>query len=361
MISPVYLAVLFAIVFLGQAAENNFTTVKRPDGTTWKKPSRDVAVFLSVILTLFAGFRYGVGTDFWAYYLWDTPSWSEVVKLIVGFHEGAFALLVKLANLFDANGQRTILVTSAVIVCLYCSAIYKYSSSYMLAMLLYLLMGEWQGSFNAVRQYLASAILFAGHRYILDRNLRKYLLVVFIAALFHRTVVVMVLPYFLLTRKPDQTQLALLAIGAILLRFSYGFLFDAVGEIRGDEIDMYSEEYYTHSVNKLRILTVFIPTLIYLLQCQKENLTKEQVFYINAIFFNSFCMLATSGSAYLARMSIYTTATVIIGYGRLFPLIASENNRRTTKYIVVAMYFVYWLYSLRIGNGDRFHLNFDLL
>ncbi len=360
MISPVYWSVLAATAILGNIAETEATPVKRPDGTIWKKPNPSPAKALTVVLILVAGLRYYVGTDFLAYYEWPALPWTGVFRSILELKEGGFALLVKISRSFGDKGQHLILSSAFITVLLYCRTIYKHSDSYMFSMLLYLLMGEWQGSFNAIRQYLGAAFIFSGHRYILERNFRKYCLFVFLAMMFHKTAVVMVIPYFLLSRKPSHGQLALLAIGAIILRFSYGFLFDVVSEIKGEEMDMNADEYYTHNVNILRILVSFIPVFIYLLQCKKTDHTKEQDFYINVIFFHSFCMLATMGSAYLARIGSYTNAAVTIAYGVLFQMVPNDNNSRTTKYLVTGMYFFYWLYSLRVLNDGLFRFNFKL-
>ena len=360
MISPVYWSVLSATLILGNIAETEATRVKRPDGTIWKRPNPSPAKFLTIVLVVVAGLRYFVGTDYLAYYTWPPLSWPGVLRAFLQLREGGFALLVKLSRSFGDEGQYVILSSALITVVLYCRTIYKYSDSYMFSMLLYLLMGEWQGSFNAIRQYIGAAIIFSGHRFILERNFRKYCIVVFLAMMFHKTSVVMILPYFLLTKKPSHGQLALLAIGAVILRFSYGFLFDVVSEIKGQEMDMYADEYYTHNVNILRILVSFIPVFIYLLQCKKTDHTQEQDFYVNIIFFNSFCMLATMGSAYLARIGSYTNAAVTIAYGSLFQMVQNDNNSRTTKYLITAMYFFYWLYSLRILNDGLFRFNLKI-
>ena len=336
------------------------TRVKRPDGTIWNKPNPSPVKILATILILVAGLRYWIGADFPAYYEWEPVPWPDVFRAIVGYHEGGFALLVKLSRSLDNNGQHLILSCSFITIGLYCLTIYKHSASFQFSILLYLLMGDWQGSFNAIRQYLGAAVLFSGHRYILERDYRKYFLIVLIAASFHKTALVMILPYFLLTRKPSHGQLALLAVGALVLRFSYGFLFDVVSEIKGQEVDMLADEYYTHNVNIFRVLVACVPILVYLLQCSKTGHTKEQEFYVNIVFFHAFCMIAAMGSAYLARIGAYTNAAVPIAYGALFQLIPKQTNRNGVKSLAVILYFLYWIYSVRALDGGEFHFNLDI-
>ena len=40
--------------------------------------------------------------------------------------------------------------------------------------MLYIFIGAWHGSFNGMRQYLAAAILFSGHRFIKERKFKEY-------------------------------------------------------------------------------------------------------------------------------------------------------------------------------------------
>ncbi len=358
--SPVYWYVLLCVLFFGHMAETHSPIVIRRDGSIWRKPSLFPAFILSLVLILVAGFRYYVGTDFGTYYEWYVPSWSQIFYNIFYFHEGGFSFLSKIANLWGRNGQNLIFLSSLITVGLYCRTIYKYSFMYLSAVLLYLFIGEWQGSFNAIRQYIAAAILFAGHRYILQRRLRKYIVVILLASLFHKTSIIMLIPYFVLTKKPNHAQLVRLAIGAIAIRFSYGFVFDAVEELKGDELSVEEDPYLNANVNPLRILVAFIPVGIYTLMCPKVFFTREQVFYINACLFHSFTMLAAAGSCYLARVGSYTSAMTIIGFGTLFQMIEKKRNRQATILIVLALYLFYWLYSLHIVSGGNFQFNFDV-
>ena len=358
MISPVYFSVLSAVIAFGWLAESDSRSYTRPDGTLWDKPNRTAATSLTCILIFVAGFRYSVGTDFPAYYTWPKYSWFGVFTTIVTFQEGGFHFLATLSKTIWSSGQSVIFFSSLVTVGLYCRTIYRYSSMYFLSMLLYLFMGEWQGSFNAVRQYVAAAIVFSGHRLILEQNIRKYLGVIFLAALFHKSAIVMCLPYFILTRKPSHGQIVLLALGAIVLRFSYAQVFDVVGELKGTEMNVEGDEYLSNDVNTFRILVAFIPVAVYLLQCRKTGHTKEQDFYINALIFNAFTMLAAAGSCYLARIGAYTNATSIIGYGSLFSLIDDEKNRKTTMFGLLAMYLIYWYHSVRILRNGTFEFGF---
>ena len=249
---------------------------------------------------------------------------------IISFNEGGFSLLTNLSRMVWNDGQSLIFFSAIITVGLYCWTIYRRSSTYLLSMLLYLFLGQWQGSFNGIRQYLAAAILFSGYHFILEKKYLQYGLIVFAASLFHKSAMVMVLPCFLFSRKPDMKQIAILAFGSIVLALSYDTIFRIIGAAKGKTMILEEGTYRTNDVNPLRILIAFIPVLIYTVLCDKEHHTREQDFYINAFFFNAFAMLTSMGSTYLARIGIYTNSLLIFGYGSLLQLIRDDMSKKVT-------------------------------
>ena len=359
--SFVYIAVLAAVLFLGNLAEKHPILQVRRDGAWAIKPDTGSAVLLSAILILVSGCRYRVGTDFMAYYRWRVTDFSVVWNAILHLKEPASTTLAYLSRLLYDDGQTFILLSAFITVGLFCRTIYKYHSMYLLSMLLYIFIGTWQTSFNGIRQCLAAAVVFAGHRYILKRDWLRYGIVLFIAFLFHGTAIIMVIPCFIFNREADITQLVLLAIGSIIIRFSYGIIFSLIGSFKGKMMDLEGEAYLTNSVNIFRVLITFIPVAVYVIMCRKTGHTKEQTFYINAIIFNAFSMLAGMGSTYFGRVGIYTGAAVSLGYGYLFQLIDDERSRKITIYLVMAIYLAYWLYSLQAGGIANYRSFFSNL
>lgn len=358
--SIVYFAVLAVVIALGSAAEANPKSCLTRKGI-YIRPDPGAALILSVVLILVCGLRYRVGTDFMAYYRNRVTDLNVVWRSLITFKEPGIKILSFLSHAIYDNGQSLIFLSSLITVGLYCWTIYRYHSMYLIAMLFYLFLGDWQGSFNGVRQYLAAAILFAGHRFIPDRKLWQYCLVVFAATLFHTTAIVMILPYFLFNRKPDITQLVLLTVGAVVIRFSYSIIFNLIGSYKGSAMNVEGDAYLTNDVNILRILVAFIPVGIYIFFCQKDKQTREQDFYINAVFFNAFSMMAGMGSTYLARIGIYTSAAMVIGYGHVFQLIEDEKTRKIVIYVAMGVYFLYWVYSLQNGSLTPFRWCFEYI
>ena len=358
--SIVYWAVFAATVIFGGMADAFPKTRIRKKGNAVTRPNPVSVLLLALILILVSGFRYQVGTDFMSYYLWEVEDWNEILGSMVSFQNGGFELLARLCRLVFDHNQTLIFVSAFITIGLYVLTICRKSPSFLLSMLFYLFLGQWQGGFNGVRQYLAAAILFAGHRLILEKKLWQYTLVVIAATMLHFSAAVMIIPYFLLNRKADVTQLVLLAIGAIVIRFSYDFIFSVIGSIKDKTMDL-DRVYLSASVNIFRILVAFVPVILYLILCRKDNLGRERNFYINVLFFHAFSMLAGMGSAYFGRIGIYTGAAVTVGYVHLFQLIEDERSRNITVYAVLVGLFFYWIYSIYAGGIGNFQWIFNNL
>ena len=356
--SVVYWSVLLAMVVFGSTADAFPKARIGRNGRIHLRPELVSVIVLALILMFVSGFRYQVGTDYMNYFRWSVGDWGDVFHDIFTFQEGGFSLLTKLSRLVWDHGQSLILFSAILTIGLYVFTICRNSPSFLLSMLFYLFLGQWQGGFNGIRQYLASAILFAGHRLILNKKLWKYLLVVLVASSFHVSAIVMVIPFFLLNRKADMTQLVLLALGAIVIRISYDFIFSVIGSVKDKTMDL-ENAYLSTNVNIFRILVAFVPVILYLIQCRKDNLDREQNFYVNALFFHAFSMLAGMGSAYFGRIGIYTGATVTIGYVHLFRLIEDERSRNITVYAVLVGLLFYWIYSVYAGGISNFQWIFN--
>ena len=349
--SYIYWLVLFSVLTLGKAAETYPKLHADRNGKYSILPDTGAVIILSMILILVSGLRYNVGTDYFVYYRWSIKEWHQVWDKLLSFKEGGFALVAMLSRLIYNHGQSLIFLSAVITVGLFSWTIYKYSIMYLISILLYIFIGEWQSSFNTMRQCMAAAILFSGHRFILDRKLWQYSLVVLAASMFHITALIMIIPYFLLNRKADLVQIIILTLGAVAIRFSYDIIFSLISGYKERVLNS-NQSYMSNGVNIIRILVSFIPIVIYTVLCKKNNQTKEQNFYINALLFNAFSLLAGMGSKYFGRVAIYTGAMVTIGYGHLFQLIDDERTRKITAFVVMLMYFIFWLYSLNVSGRD---------
>ena len=294
------------------------------EGVTQKRKKSGVTkffLFLTTFVLIFvAGSRYYVGTDYGAYYKGLTTFAPRLKEAVKSFDEPGLPFLATVVLWFTNDGAWFIMTCAALTIGLFMITIFKNTESYIMSAMLFTLI-VWNGTFNGVRQYLASAILFCGHRYIFEKKLIKWLLVVLLASCFHISAVVMVVLYFLLRNKIRIRNVLLLALGTFIVSANYDKIFSFIGLLKDSEIGV--SDYMVNSVSALRILVSCAPAIAVLFIYIQKDANAEETFYINSLIIHGAAMVAASNSTYLARIGIYSSPFVCVALPRLFHL---KNN-----------------------------------
>lgn len=322
---------------VGKKTQNNIEKNKQ------KRNNNLLFVFLTAtILICVAGLRYRTGTDYWQYDLNYSNYVKEWWNALIHYDEPGIKIVAKLSSLIYNDSSTMFFLSSAITVGLSVKTISKYSNMFAFSALLYILMGNWAGFFNGVRQYLAGAIIFAGHRFIIERKLFKYILVVLAASAFHISALVLIFLYFVPFKKLSFVKVVSLFAGSILLLLSYDYIFSFIGILKEETITVeYLGPYAERSVNFLRIAVAFAPLLLYSILPQKRKIKKDEWFYVNMIFINAALLLASSQSAYLARVGIYTNIFLTLSLPKLLNF-KDKKLSLLMKFLITSLYFIYW-------------------
>jgi len=292
------------------------------------------------VLIFVAGFRFSVGTDYWGYYRAYDRYINQFWISIITYDEPGIKLIAKLSSYVYNNPATLFFFSSLITVGLSVKTISKYSDMFLFSILLYFLIGPWYGSLNGVRQYLALAVLFAGHRFIIERNIKKYALVVLLAGSFHITALLMIVLYFIPLKKLKLKHILVMIAMTLLILASYGMVFKLVGTLKNEAIIL--NAYMTTRVNILRVLVSLAPVILYVfLRLKKTAFSKTDYFYINIMFVNVAIMFATLNSAYLARFGIYTNIYVVLG----LPVLLRNKNISNAVLLRIFAIICYSLYG----------------
>lgn len=303
------------------------------------------AFVTTVILILVGGLRYRVGADYGnyiaTYELRKEIWWSYVKKM----DEPGIAIICKVSSIIYDNYSTMFFICSLITIGLFMNTIKKYSYSYVFSVLIFIFVGTWAGSFGAIRQYLAAAVLFAGHRYIYRRKLLRWIIVIIIAMQFHRTAIVMLPVYFIATQKINIRTICILFVSVIAIRFSYDYILDTMSFFKG--VDQSDYSYMQTKVNIFRILVACAPILFYFIiyrRYHKED-NSETEFYNMMLFVNAALLIGTSNSAYLARVAIFTETYAVFALPRMIAR-ESAKDRKIYKIIILGAYFLYFTYQI---------------
>lgn len=322
-----------------------FSLKTNPDGSPLrKKPlGTKICLFLTAAVLIFvAGCRYYVGTDFGAYYRGLRIYAPRLKEAVQHYDEPGLPLLATIVKWFTNDGAYLIFTCSLVTIGLFLLTIYKNTDQYLMCSMMFLFL-IWDGTFNGVRQYLASAVLFCGHRFIFEKKPWKWFLTVFLAGCFHISAVVLAVLYFLLRNKVNVKNIILLTLGTYLVSANYDQLFSLIGLLKNETMVM--NTYATRSVNVLRIMVSSSPAIVSLILYLGKEKTEEQTFAVNALVIHAAAMLAASNSAYLARIGIYTSPFVVLYLPKLLRL---ENKYVETliRVGVLILYAICWVVDI---------------
>ena len=354
--------VTLALVALAAAIASQYRSVRivQKDGRiTYGGGSmyRTQVLIAALVLILVSGLRYNVGTDYMAYSRSYESRAASFFSDLLHYKEPGLGFLSWIGHFFTKDFVAEFILTAMVTVGLNVRTISKYSDSFVFGLLLYVLIGAWHNAFNGIRQYLAAAVLFAGHRYLYDRKLIKYLLVVFLASLFHTTALVMVPVYFLVGRKITFRNIILILISIIIIRYSYDYLFSIMSFLKGSDQSGY--EYMQQEVNIFRIMVTIPPIILGFCTPKAFRNRPENAFYLSLLLVNAGFMIGTANSAYLARVGIYTEIYAALA----IPRFVRGFNRTIQNFLTGAtllLYSVFWAFEIASRSSlKHFHWIFS--
>lgn len=294
-------------------------------------------------LAVVSGLRYYVGTDFGAYYNGYQRWYTEFETRWKAWDEPGLSTIAKVLYPISTDGGTFIFATAAITVTLFVFTIAKNTDTFFFCTVLYMCIG-WTGCFNGVRQFLASAVLFAGHRLIYEKKFIKFCILVFIASSFHITALIMLPMYFLISKVLDLKKIVFILISGVAIIYSYDFFFEIVGVLKDSETGGADTNYAQTEIHPLRIAIAFAPIILYFfLLFQKKGFTGTENFYMGFIFVRAALIFGTSNSAYLNRASIYFAPYICLGLSLLvqkFP----KNQQFILKGIILILHIIVWIY-----------------
>lgn len=354
----VYVYVYLAVTILTFQAEKSDYRPPRlsTNGKVRHKRSTRTLIFLSAAILIFvSGFRHAVGTDFYHYYFFQRITFQKVLEHLKDLDEPIQPLFYYVIQRFTADRWVPILAFSAFTTGLAIKVIRDNTNKLCMSILLYLFLGCWTDSFNAVRQCMAASILFCGLPYLKNKQFAPYCAVVLLAFFTHRSSVVMIVPYFVLHNKINIRNILLLIIGTVVVLLSYSRLFSFTEAVLQQGTLSSDIAYYHTGVSIARVLAAAAPAVYFLLFYSGAVLDDEKVFYLNITVIHATLMLVTIRSAYLARVSLYTAPFLAVAIPKLNSGLHNRNRKLGSTGMFI-LYSAYWFYDIYAHSDlNQFH------
>lgn len=312
-------------------------------------------VLFLIIVILFSGLRFGIGTDFKRLYMLYSglKSLSFFTIIQFGFEDYEFIKwLIVALNLKIFKCVQTIFFSLSImfILPLY-KTLKKNSYNYQFSLLLVILLGFYLSSFNTVWQMSAVSITFWAIADLLDNNYKSFVLKVIIAAGLHSSVL-LILPILIVVKllKLNRKSTVLIIIVTIIVCY--------IGINQLSFIFNLNSAYATYTTYKSSNIGLYLQALFWALFCiffylyRKEliKLDKKNEYYI-LLFLVSECMLIIGiQNIMIDRVATYFKIFVI--YLIPYLTISTKINEKMIKsYLLIILLVIWFSFYLIFYNG----------
>lgn len=323
------------------------------------KTYNNIFIFIALSsLILVAGLRYYVGTDYGTY----RGIYSNAPNVILNKEtsEIGFIILCKFLHYITSDPQIMFLVTSIITYTCIVITLKNKSNVFELSMYLFITTYMYYSSLNVLRQWIASAIIFTGIQFLIDRNWKKYFLIVIIASLFHTSALIMIPIYFIVNHKfISKKNLIIISVFASIFIFYSGFLEVFFEFLEGSKYSNYQAEFIhtDRGVNILRVLVYICPILVAFVFYNNINydFDKEVDIIMNLSLINMLMMVISYKHAYFARLCILFDPYYLLLIPKFLNL-GDKKLNRIIYYVIIISYFAF-SYSLLVA-GDAGVINY---
>ena len=307
-----------------------------------------LAVF--TILFLLSALRLEVGNDYETYvdtfheiyvggYVVTEPLFNAIVKLLYVLSGGENYLLV-----FGGFAFATIWI--------FLKAMYELCDDFPLAFFLFMTLGIYFRTFNTVRYYFVLAITLYSFRYIFRKEYGKFLLLIVLAAFFHKSVLVVIPIYLIANMKWKKWYVAVLSVGAATMVLFQDIIMKIALELYPSYKDTIYLETETGLAGNLMSILRCMAVLVLAFLCYKESWKEDEKnrFYMKLNFLAILLYLCGSFLPLVGRIGYYLITSQIL----LIPAILGSIKDTKKKKILTAMVLLacvgYFLLFLKSAN-----------
>lgn len=344
-----------AIVYIFSFFSRYFA-VSAPTNITYVKPNKLMVFVVILCLVLVSGLRNNIGDTFFYMHAYSITNFNW--EFILSNKDIGFGILQMVLQQVSADPQLLVFVTAFITNLLIVLVLYKYSRLFELSLYVYITGGMHLVSMNGIRQFLAGAIIFAGTKYILEGNWKKFIIIVLIASTIHQSALIFIPIYFLIREKAWSKTTFILLFSSVLVVIGFnqfsGAFYAAIEET---QYGNYSE-FHEGGTNIIRVIVYAIPIILaYFGRDKLKELFPKSDPIVNLSILGLVFMIISLQNWIFARFIIYfgLYQLILISWvTRLF----TDKNQKFVYYMIIVCYFLYYFYenviSLRIIYESNF-------
>ena len=288
-----------------------------------------------LVLAIFSAVRYGIGVDYLTYEIHITNIQNSRMLYNPNIYiEPGFQILVKICAAFITKDPIFIMcVMSLLTNFFFLKAIYDQSENIELSVFFYLTWGYYFLTFNSIRSYFAMALALYSLRFIITKKYKYFLVLIVIAALFHKSALICIPFYIIANRKlkPLHFVFFILALMAVIIFKNQieMLIFKIYPSYLGSVYDVNEFSY----LNILKgIAVVGLGSLFY----KKVSTSKSLTLYFNLNFFVLVFYCVCYWVPQASRIGFYFNITAIIFIANLL----KKTNDKDSKFFITFVFVV---------------------
>lgn len=284
-------------------------------------------------MLLISVLRYGLGNDYYSYvYIFRQISDASWLGMFNTGYEPGFVIIDKLISCISTNVDFMFAIHAILIMSAVAYVVFRHSENIWLSTVMFISLTFFYCSLSFIRQAYAFALILLAYRFFKERNHFMVMLFIFLACLFHSTVIIMI-PIYLISVFVKPTKLTIAIYGGVTLLiylFSWQILDIAVKIL----------PQYKNYLNLNFIQTGFkpvyliVPTVIMLIALfahftgYGKAYPKESSLFTNFAIFNFVIWLMSTKHFVIERFSMYVYIFMIM----FIPSIVTYYRKRLHVY-----------------------------
>ena len=343
----IYFAV-FIVCFIMAYIARKFPVPCR-EGPFYERPRWFGYFLVALLFSLVAGFRSGgVGdTGIYLYYYkipLETGFWNSIDHAL-HLKEPAYSVFTVILKTISMNPVMFTMATSIITCFLFIRTIWKYTDYFEMGVVIFFCYDFYMFALNGIRQFMASAIIFAGIKWLLNGNWAKYFILILFASAIHSSAIFMIPIYFLVHRRAWSLGTSALLVLGVGLFTIFPLVLPQLSEMLSDTAySKYTGDLLESSAgggsNYIRVLIAAVPmALAYLSRRRLHDFWPQSDIIVNMSIMNFLILLVSTYNWLVARLAFYTIPFNAL----LVPLIISKSFEGRTKkvmYLITTILFV---------------------
>lgn len=292
----------------------------------------------------FQSFAGMISRDFHGIFSYDDFGYERIEK--------GYKLFIWLLSRFTTNPQILLIATALVSTTSIYYFIKENADNKCLSLFFFVTLGFFQFAMTGIRQTLAISITLFGYKYLRDKKLVKFVLVVLFATFFHKSAIVFLLAYFVAGIKLNNKSVILSFVGLVIIYFLADKLFLVAADVLeyNYNIESTGNGYIFFTI----VLLITVLCLLSRTALIKKRADNEILLKVNIISLAIWTLRLISRTA--ERLSLYYMP---YSYVSLEQFITLKKRQGEREWMVVAMILCGFLFIRRVSiQEDLNHYRF---